>query len=237
MYRTAHDAVLKLFALVVHIGLVIAVLQARQPVAARLRARSHAHGRLGQRAEPVRRDLAPGRDLLHRGAVVRLGGRDPQRLRAAAEFRAGDRRRCCSGRGCWRWCCWAGWTGCGPTLAEDTPGWLGARRRYFPVLRTALTVALWVRDRVRAAAGLGFRPDRPGSAMAGWAGGCCRAVLLIGLISLVRARGLGGGERGDRPAPVRAVALGAARPRRAAAHAAAAAAQRAADHHRAAGRR
>jgi small-conductance mechanosensitive channel len=44
MYLTAHDAVLKLFGLVIHTGLVVAVLQARQPVAARLRARRKASG-------------------------------------------------------------------------------------------------------------------------------------------------------------------------------------------------
>ncbi len=44
MYRTAQLALLKLFALVVHACLVVAVLQARQPVAARLRARRTASG-------------------------------------------------------------------------------------------------------------------------------------------------------------------------------------------------
>ena len=39
MYRTASDALLKLFALVLHVALVVAVLQARVPVARRLRAR------------------------------------------------------------------------------------------------------------------------------------------------------------------------------------------------------
>jgi len=37
MYQTAHDALLKLFSLILHLFLVIAVLQARTPVAARLR--------------------------------------------------------------------------------------------------------------------------------------------------------------------------------------------------------
>ncbi|MBV8914783.1 MAG: mechanosensitive ion channel [Acetobacteraceae bacterium] len=44
MYRTAHDAVLKLFGLAIHAGLVVAVLQARGPVAARLHARKRAQG-------------------------------------------------------------------------------------------------------------------------------------------------------------------------------------------------
>ena len=44
MYRSAYEALLKLFALVVHVFLVIAVLQARAPVARRIRAR---HGRSG----------------------------------------------------------------------------------------------------------------------------------------------------------------------------------------------
>ena len=39
MYRSAYDALLKLFALALHIALVIAVLQAREPVARRIRAR------------------------------------------------------------------------------------------------------------------------------------------------------------------------------------------------------
>ena len=38
LYNTARDALLKLFALVVHVMLVVAVLQARRPVAARIRA-------------------------------------------------------------------------------------------------------------------------------------------------------------------------------------------------------
>jgi len=38
MYQTAHDALLKLFALALHVGLIVAVLQARAHVAARLRA-------------------------------------------------------------------------------------------------------------------------------------------------------------------------------------------------------
>ena len=44
MYRTAHDALLKLFALAVHGMLIAAVLQARPYVAARLRAPSRLHG-------------------------------------------------------------------------------------------------------------------------------------------------------------------------------------------------
>ncbi len=44
MYRTAYDALLKLFALVVHACLVVAVLEARVPVARRIRARPSARG-------------------------------------------------------------------------------------------------------------------------------------------------------------------------------------------------
>ena len=44
MYRTAYEALLKLFALVVHACLVLAVLQAREPVARRIHARAGAHG-------------------------------------------------------------------------------------------------------------------------------------------------------------------------------------------------
>jgi small-conductance mechanosensitive channel len=44
MYRTAYEALLKVVALVVHVCLVVAVLQAREPVARRLRARHAARG-------------------------------------------------------------------------------------------------------------------------------------------------------------------------------------------------
>jgi len=44
MYQTAHDALLKLFALVMHLLLIVAVLQARPHVAVRLRAPRFAHG-------------------------------------------------------------------------------------------------------------------------------------------------------------------------------------------------
>ncbi len=44
MYQTAHDAVLKLFALALHGGLIAAVLQARSHVAARLRAPRYVRG-------------------------------------------------------------------------------------------------------------------------------------------------------------------------------------------------
>ena len=44
MYHTAQLAILKLFALLVHLGLVVAVLQARGPVAHRLQARRSSHG-------------------------------------------------------------------------------------------------------------------------------------------------------------------------------------------------
>ena len=44
MYRTAHDALLKLFALAVHVFLIVAVLQARTRVCAHLRAPSGARG-------------------------------------------------------------------------------------------------------------------------------------------------------------------------------------------------
>ena len=44
MYRTAYEALLKLFALVVHLCLVVAVLQARVPVARRMHARHGARG-------------------------------------------------------------------------------------------------------------------------------------------------------------------------------------------------
>ncbi len=47
MYQTAHDALLKLFALVMHLLLIVAVLQARPHVAARLRAPRFAHGAWG----------------------------------------------------------------------------------------------------------------------------------------------------------------------------------------------
>lgn len=44
MYRTAYETLLKLFALVVHVCLVVAVLQAREPVARRIHARHNARG-------------------------------------------------------------------------------------------------------------------------------------------------------------------------------------------------
>ena len=44
IYRTAYETLLKLFALVVHILLVVAILQARQPIARRIRARHDARG-------------------------------------------------------------------------------------------------------------------------------------------------------------------------------------------------
>ena len=44
MYRTANEALVKLFALVIHICLVVAVLQAREPVARRIHARQGATG-------------------------------------------------------------------------------------------------------------------------------------------------------------------------------------------------
>jgi len=44
MYRTAYDALLKLFSLVVHTCLVFAVLEAREPIARRIRPRHSLHG-------------------------------------------------------------------------------------------------------------------------------------------------------------------------------------------------
>ena len=44
MYRTAYDAMLKVFALMVHVCLLVAVLQAREPVARRIHARHGAKG-------------------------------------------------------------------------------------------------------------------------------------------------------------------------------------------------
>ena len=44
MYHTAQHAILKLFALIVHLGLIVAVLQVRGPVAERLRAPRASHG-------------------------------------------------------------------------------------------------------------------------------------------------------------------------------------------------
>ena len=43
MYRTAHDALLKLFSLAIHLCLLFAVLQARRPVAQRIRCLGQAH--------------------------------------------------------------------------------------------------------------------------------------------------------------------------------------------------
>ncbi len=44
MYRTAYETLLKLFALVVHVCVVVAILQAREPIARRIRARHSARG-------------------------------------------------------------------------------------------------------------------------------------------------------------------------------------------------
>ena len=81
MYQTAHDALLKLFALVVHGLLITAVLQARPHVAARIPRAAPPARCLGVAAEPGRRYLAFGRSLLYRGTLAGLGGRIAERLR------------------------------------------------------------------------------------------------------------------------------------------------------------
>ncbi len=182
MYRTAHDAALKLFGLVVHIGLVIAVLQARKPVAARLRARSHARGlwasMLNRFAEVWHLvaifyivalwfvwavEIRDGYvRLLNFGLVtgaVLLGGR----LLGLVLLGVLDRTRA--------------------ALAEGS-GLAGRATAYFPVLRTTLAVVLWCVTGFALLQVWGFDPVT-WFGYGGLGGRVLRAVLLIGLISLL----------------------------------------------------
>ena len=120
MYHTAQLAILKLFALVVHLCLVVAVLQARGPVAHRLQARRGGDRAVAGAVQPVRRRSGTGSRSSDRRRVAGLGGRDPQRLRAAAHLLRRHRRPIVVGRAAGR--------GADPRRARPGPDGAGTTR-------------------------------------------------------------------------------------------------------------
>ncbi len=145
MYRTAYDALIKLFALAMHVCLVVAVLQAREPVARRIRAR---HGATGAWATVLNRvaeiwhlvaifyimalwlvwavELRNGYVRLVHFFMVTAAVTITSRLVAIVLLGGLDRARA--------------W----PAVAVRAPGFADRAQAYYPVLRTALMTFIGV---------------------------------------------------------------------------------------------
>ena len=179
MYRTAHDAVLKLFALAIHAGLIVAVLQTREPVAAALRARQSrspilASG-LGWLAGSWHLitvfylaalwlvwavELRNGYIRLIQFCLVTICVLVASRLVAVVLLGGLDRLRGLSG-------------------TSANPGFAGRANVYFPILRGTLLAILWCATLLALLQAWGFEPF-DWVARGGLGGRVMSAVLLIG---------------------------------------------------------
>jgi len=160
MYATAHDALLKLFALVVHVMLVVAILQARAPVAALIRATPGTDGAWAA----LRNRLADVWHLLAAFPVVALW------VVWAVELRDGYTRVIQFSLATCAVIIVARLLGVvvlggleralrpSAALAARHPGLEARARFYFPMLRLAVAALLWVAAGIALLQAWGFNP-------------------------------------------------------------------------------
>ena len=185
MYRTAYEALLKLFALVVHICLVVAVLQAREPVARRIHSRHNSRGAWAITLNRISEiwhlvaifyivalwlvwaiELRNGYVRLIRFFIVTAGVMIIARLFAVVVLGGFDRLRV------------------GPGMAARHPGMEARLNAYYPLVRSLLMIVIGILTAVTLAESWGF-------GIIGWfqytglGSRSVSAVLLIGVTMLL----------------------------------------------------
>ena len=181
MYRTAYDALLKMFALVIHVCLVVAVLEAREPVARRIHARAGATGAWAATLNRVSEiwhlvaifyivalwlvwavELRNGYVRLLHFFLVTVGVVIGARLAAIVMLGGLDRLRI------------------GPRLAARHPGLEARMNAYYPILRGVLLAVIGVATLVALLEAWGFGVIR-WSQSTGLGSRSISAVTLIGI--------------------------------------------------------